>query len=270
MAGGGASTPQAAFTNTWNIFAGLNVQTWDSRSLQYYPSEPVAVPFSGCATTAQQLVTGGGSGQCGAFQLLVLSALQLNGIGMPYSTTGQAVLIGVFAINGSRFMVNTWTYGSMPGTPGVPLYPGYGWTLRLTSELQPKAPPVYGIFAGMVPANVPPTYGYMTSCTGLPGQNSGSPSEKLFGSHYIFQISEDIAGGAGPSYFDPSYGLTYADPATFEKNAVAGYGTWLADGYSGTTPVWSDYGVTQVGATVNICFSVGSSPATSYPACTIF
>lgn len=196
----------------------------------------------------------------------MLSALQLNGIGMPYSTTGQAVLIGVINVNRSGFMVNDWTYSSTPGTPGVPLYPGYGWTLRLTSELQLESAPVYGVFTGMVPANVPPTYGYMTSGTGLPGQNSGTPSEKFFGSHYILQISADLAGGAGP-YFDPSYGVTYEDPADFEANAVAGYGTWRAN--SGTTPVWSDWGVTQVGGAVNICFQIGSAPG-SYPACTIF
>jgi hypothetical protein len=82
VAGGGATTPQTAFADTWNKFssggtAPANVTTWDARSLAYYPAN---VPFSGCAVTAASLVTGSGSGQCGAFQILLATALQVNGV----------------------------------------------------------------------------------------------------------------------------------------------------------------------------------------------
>jgi len=48
-----------------------------------------------------------------------------------------------------------------------------------------------------------------------------TPSEKLFGSHYI--VHALLPGMQGDSYFDPSYGVTYTDAAAFQSKAVAGF-----------------------------------------------
>ena len=116
----------------------------------------------------------------------------------------------------------------------------------------------------MVPPNTPPTYGDMQSGEGKPGQNSLTPSEKVFAVHFILYVDPSIAGSAEP-YFDPSYGVTYADQADFESTAVAGYATFEANS-PGTTVVWTDYGTRKIGGTVNICFAAGSSPGV-YGAC---
>jgi hypothetical protein len=249
VGGGGATTQQTAFNGTWGRFAGpANVKTWDNWALTYYPGLPSPVGFSGCATSAQSLVTGTGSGQCGAFQLLLQSALQVDGI--------PSTLIAVMTKDGTSFMVNAWNFTSVPPTNP---YPGYSWKVTLTSEFNSPA------FTGMVPPNAPPKYGDLTSSTGIAGQNSPTPSEKLFGRHFILSVSPSVAGTAGP-YFDPSYGVTYAGQSAFEGTAVGGYAAWVVTNYTGTTAISSNYGVRRPSGTVNICFAVESAPG-SWGAC---
>lgn len=72
-----------------------------------------------------------------------------------------------------------------------------------------------------VPASGP-VFGDLTSLTGLPGQNSPTPSEKAFNLHFIVKVPS-VPGIGGP-YFDPSYGVTYTGACDFEAKAVAGYG----------------------------------------------
>ena len=243
---GGATSQQTAFNSTWSRFAGpANVKTWDNRTLTYYPS---LVGFNGCAVSAQSLVTGSGSGQCGAFQLLLLSALQVNGI--------PSTMIAIMTKDGTSFMVNAWNFTSVPPTNP---YPGYSWKLTLTSEYFGSA------FGGMVPPNTPPKYGDLTSLTGIAGQNSPTPSEKFFGRHFILSVGSSIAGGAGP-YFDPSYGVTYAGQSAFESTAVGGYAAFAVTNYSGPTPISSNFGVRRPSGAVNICFAVESAPG-SWGAC---
>ena len=69
----------------------------------------------------------------------------------------------------------------------------------------------------MVPAQPGGVYGNLTSDAGLAGQNSPTPSEKIFGFHFI--IKADLDG----VYYDASYGVTYTGAADFETKAVAGY-----------------------------------------------
>jgi hypothetical protein len=75
------------------------------------------------------------------------------------------------------------------------------------------------------------SYGNLTNIQGLPGQGESgagtppyTPVEKVFGSHYIVNIT--IA--SGNQYYDPSYGVTYPSPAGFESQAVAGYAKKIA------------------------------------------
>jgi hypothetical protein len=79
----------------------------------------------------------------------------------------------------------------------------------------------------MVPALA--SYGDLQNETGLPGQNSPTPSEKVFVRHFIVKIDPNLLTsfppGTGP-YFDPSCGVTYTGPGGqtgFEGQAIAGY-----------------------------------------------
>jgi hypothetical protein len=72
----------------------------------------------------------------------------------------------------------------------------------------------------MVPKQANDTYGDLTSLSTLAGQNSSPPAEKFFGSHYIVQV--DLTG-VTPSFYDPSYGVTYSGPDDFEDKAIVGY-----------------------------------------------
>jgi hypothetical protein len=60
----------------------------------------------------------------------------------------------------------------------------------------------------------------LTSLSTLPGQNSSPPSEKVFAAHFIVKVT---LTGITPSYYDPSYGVTYVDASDFENKAVDGY-----------------------------------------------
>lgn len=42
----------------------------------------------------------------------------------------------------------------------------------------------------------------------------------MFGAHFIVKVT---IPGVTPSYYDPSYGVTYADATDFEIKAVDGY-----------------------------------------------
>jgi hypothetical protein len=79
----------------------------------------------------------------------------------------------------------------------------------------------------MVPLPPNGIFGDLTSDTGAAGQNSATPAEKFFGSHYIVKAPSGLSVG-GP-YFDPSYGVTYSGDCAFESQAVAGYGTPIPD-----------------------------------------
>jgi hypothetical protein len=225
---GGAYNQATALANTWAQFSTgngpANVTTWDDRSMQYYTAG-----FPSCAFTAQTIVENvdpngaySPSAQCGAFELLLESALAMNGIHSnrltvtaAYQPTGPA--------EWSKLVIKNWcfigTTGCPPGTPTYPTEPDWKYQLRLNL-------PDY-----MVPT---PAGGYgldLTNLQGIQGQGENgtttppyTPLEKVFDSHFIAQIPTlDGAPTAGNQYYDPSYGVTYPSEAGFESQAVAGY-----------------------------------------------
>lgn len=214
VANGGANDPKTAFANTWAQFSAsgagfvpANVTTWDGSALYYYPS---GVGFQGCTRNAASLAESVGFGQCGSFQLLLASALQVNGI--------TSTFVGAGTLLGENFMVQYWTV-TIPARIPAPA-PRYSWILNLYGDWTGQ------VFGGMVPPG--PSFGDMVSLgpqgqEGLPGQNTAQPSEKMFGSHYFLKVDTSVAPpGQGP-YFDPSYGVWYSDETYFENNAVAYY-----------------------------------------------
>lgn len=107
--------------------------------------------------------------------------------------------------NLQRFLVGNWKYNA--STTGDPAKWNFSFSAGVGSDMLPGGP----------------DYGDLTSLPGAPGQNSPTPTEK------IFEFHEFLSCGSGSDirYFDPSYGKTYKNAADFEAKAVQGYGRLL-------------------------------------------
>jgi hypothetical protein len=64
---------------------------------------------------------------------------------------------------------------------------------------------------------------------GLPGQNMRTPAEKIFAYHHL---RKRIIAGPSPdkTYYDPSYGITAKNRASYTARTIAGWGKRLGDG----------------------------------------
>ncbi|HID98912.1 MAG TPA: hypothetical protein EYP59_01310 [Thiotrichaceae bacterium] len=71
-----------------------------------------------------------------------------------------------------------------------------------------------------------PVYGDFVNLPGVAGQNTRTPSEKVFHDHWIVKVELDQL--SSKPYYDPSYGLVYENKEDFEKNALYGFGAYLA------------------------------------------
>jgi hypothetical protein len=225
---GGANTPAAAITNTWNGFAGpANVHSWDGqRALYYY--QP-GLPFNSCPSSAQLLLTGG-NGQCGAWAYLLKDSLHINGI----AATIYQVVASDYGQYGDWLVVNNWTFGTPSISTNPPTY-----SLPLKNENSGTGVP------GMVPLPPGSVFGNLTSLSTLAGQNSSPPAEKVFTQHFIVY--------SGSAFYDPSYGVTYSGPCgtgSFQANALAGF----AYPYSSTSTS-ETFAVTRPTTTCNINFN---------------
>ena len=154
-------------------------------------------------------------------------------------------------------MVKNWGTTVAPYNP----YPGYSWVLNLYGDWNGS------YFGGMVPAGT--SFGDMTNGTGEPGQNSTTPSEKVFGAHYFISVAANVAPANQGPYFDPSYGVWYANQTDFQNKAVAYYAFPEKTFYSASPPyqaLYTQWGVRLPTGTTNMCFATGTAPG-SYGAC---
>jgi hypothetical protein len=204
----GATTANAAVTNTWSLFSKNNgpgnICAWNpadkkyDRKLYYYGAARGFTPPQPISTTALLAATDG-DGECYAFGQLFEDALWANGI----NNNG----IKITAISNAAFLVkdfNQSATGSMPAADAP-----YLWKMTFSAvppEMQP--PPNNATAFG--------TYGDFVNLATHHGQNTAPPLEKVFGNHYIIQY--------GSAYYDPSYGVTYASANDFENKSVQGYG----------------------------------------------
>jgi hypothetical protein len=193
----GATNNTQAINKSWAFFgngtAPTNVKGWDNRPFIYYPA---GTPFSGCATSIVALLTTPtGGARCGAFAQFFQNVLAMNGI--------ASVITVVDPAEDSGMLVKNWTYKA---TPSFPASPQYKWSFVTVgfNEMVP-APAAGGV------------YGDMTSGSGVPGENSPTPSEKAHINHAIVKAPDTGV------YYDPSYGLTYSGAADFETKALDGY-----------------------------------------------
>jgi hypothetical protein len=130
-----------------------------------------------------------------------MGSLGVNGISSEF--------VQIHANDMTGFIVKDFTFG----TASFPTAAEFKWKMLFN----PAA-----IAAGdlMVPKQPGNLYGDLTSLSTLAGQNTSPPSEKVFGAHFIVKVS---LSGVSPSYYDPSYGVTYNGADDFENKAVDGY-----------------------------------------------
>jgi len=139
-----------------------------------------------------------------------MEALRVNGI--------DSHEIRISTTDRSNFLVKDWKFSTSPSFTDEPLFK---WKLVFNSQ-------AINNMDLMVPPEPNGIYGDLTSRGTVPGQNSTPPSEKAFGSHFIVMVApgqSPVVDSSADQYFDPSYGVTYTNPSSFEIRAVDGYFT---------------------------------------------
>jgi hypothetical protein len=263
---GGAFNQAIAFANTWAQFSTgsgpANVKTWDGRTMAYYTEG-----FGICATTAERVVQNLGysgnvtvSAQCGAFALLLQSALAMNGIHSNFINVFATDFTTSAAWNGVDMVIKNWQTiaQSQPPNQSPWLY-----NLRLNPGM---------LVDLMVPA--PPTYGDLVNGPGLYGQgpqpaqtpSTHTPVEKVFERHFIVQVAwgnpgcTDYGTLSTSQLYDPSYGVTYG-PAGVSNTTQEGFELRAVYGFAARIPL---YGDTEWGADWHFRLPIPGQPDISF------
>jgi len=202
---GGDMTADAVFNTTWGDFAGpANVKNWNGDNLYYYRPPPGGGGFGSVCEVDDLLRSGNGSGQCNSWATFLQNAIAIHGIASDH--------IEVTATDGRNFMVKNWAVAAaaMPagcetpaGQPTIEFDAGFG---EMVPSPNGAASTVYCDYQ---------------SNAGLPGQNTPTPSEKVFIRHFIIKytkMGQDCT--TSDCYYDPSYGVTFRNEAGFQSNAV--------------------------------------------------
>jgi hypothetical protein len=201
----GATDDDTAVENTWALFSGRNVETWDGRELYYY--EP-GTHFPQNPESLAGLLSVG-TARCPAWRDFFRAAVALNG--------AQTNRVAVFMLkpDGTQwlgFFVENWSSDQYPP-----------WSYK-SPVFSAQPPPPFWNDMGPWPANG--QYGDVRSQEGLKGQNSDTPSQKIFDRHQIAKYKD--------KYYDPSYGVTYDGKNDFFGN--------VAYVFSQVQP-WSNFGM---------------------------
>jgi len=238
----GAKKESEVINNTWKHFQGKSVQTWGSppnqkkRRLSYYKRGKGFVGTCDASSLETFLIQQEKqSGECGAFAKLFMAALAANGIQSKYVT--------ISSFENDRFLVHKWNDFSdvSQSTPFFSTEPDYKWKLTLyLEEMRNVIVPVFGMvhnsdYEVARNSSMPLShYGDLESQSGIAGQNSLNPSEKVFDFHFIVKVPH--FSGLKEMYYDPSYGVTYngddklSAAKDFEEKVVAGYAQQVPDG----------------------------------------
>ena len=210
-----ATNADPAFANTWDLIKHRNVNSfWGDAwilPLYYYKGGTTFVN-NPQGNTARLLSAG--TGECTCWTSLMIDACALNGA---FPIRARATCNTNQFPDYRWFLVNAWTFNASTDLD-PPIPPNGPWWWFWTKI------PLNGALGEMVPppdSNNPAVFRNLVNSIGAPGQNSPTPSEKLFGFHEFVKYS--INGVI--RYYDPSYGLEYANNVDFHNQAIAGYAT---------------------------------------------
>ena len=106
----GATNESGAVENTWGLFSGCSVQTWDGKALTYYGTED----GGDCYLTPCLLSTR--NGQCHSFASLLADAFRANGVG------DVAITRVLPPVDHDKFGVNNLRFRLPPDYPDEPFY----------------------------------------------------------------------------------------------------------------------------------------------------
>ncbi len=194
----GAVNEDEAVAKTWALLEGpTNFKGWDeaakswTRPLYYYQQ---GTSLTANATGLASLLAIG-TGRCSAWAQLLQKACELNG------KESELVEIKVEdlrlpPVNGEYQTVGFFGIGAW-NIPSEGTYDGNG------KEYFPYAVD----YTGGTPLVVGDFYGDIKNETGLPGQNTPTPSLKFFSEHVIVRI----ANSSSDLLLDPSYGIQYGN-----------------------------------------------------------
>jgi hypothetical protein len=219
----GATNKDDAVTNTWSMLSGRTFKTWDDKALHYYRKGTTRRENSTEANPSVAWLLRQKTGQCGCWALMFQHALTINGINWESNAQESsffttATCQGLFD---SYFWVKHWD--DLPTSDGEWLYfQSDALDLNdLAKSFDMRPPPPDGDY-GHYDLH-PPGAKFENMMTGLPGQNSATnepPSQKVFTNHQFVKytkLSSEVV------YYDPSYGVTYANAAAFQAQ-LNGYG----------------------------------------------
>ncbi len=208
-------TAQTVLSRIWSNFTSLNVTRADGAPLHYY--QPWAVMVKGVLQPAASDTLAGllrtGNGQCNSFVSLLQRSILAQGLPI----TLQPKLIRAMNIN-EGLMVGPWTFNAKNNTNAATMNT-YAWV-----NSWPAANPVFDkvyppiIYPGPLQGynfgpNPGVTYQGRQQAKRV-GQTNFNPFA-TFGSHELLLI--------GNVYYDPSYGVTYANLVAIQNTAITGF-----------------------------------------------
>jgi hypothetical protein len=206
QAANGETTEAGVRTKVWGLFPGLNVRRLDGTQLTYYANW-----LTRNTTTATLLKFG--DGQCGSWTSLFLDMLKSQGL---QYANDYDVVRGIPDVNAALspagFIVKNWSFvgaGTNPDPVTNVRYPYYNtprWSVR--GDVINFGGGAY--FYDWATAEV-------NDLAGIPGQGTANPAS-MFNNHQVAVI--------GGTYYDPSYGVTYANLMGMQTNAIDGLFRW--------------------------------------------
>jgi Glucodextranase, domain B/Carboxypeptidase regulatory-like domain len=197
-----ASGENAVIDQVWRNFAfagggPTNVTTWQGLPLNYY--NPA---FGEAAHTHLRELLRRGNGQCYLFRDLMIEALHAHGIdARPILVQGRSAVPGG---EQARMLVKRWSLGPSIAAPAGTVY----------------GTEFYHLEWGGGDTAVGQLYGTCRNDFGEPGQNTSTPSAKIFKWHAFVAVGTGIGT---TRYYDPSYGLEYSSPEDFQEKALDGW-----------------------------------------------
>jgi hypothetical protein len=164
-----------------------------------------------------------GDGQCNSFAQLFIQLLRIHGYLEPnsgvdvYASNQTSPICGRSEVINDRtllhFMVKRWYFINTPTNSNLPNCQQMPYHIITLDNGNGNTISEWHYISG---TNIPTyrTFGYIQDDFGVQGQNSSNP-EAWFKYHSIVKI--------GSIYYDPSYGVKYADSNDFRANYLDGW-----------------------------------------------
>lgn len=184
----GATIESQAIADLWSTISSLSLKNYSGSNLSYYPS---GSHFHECANSIETLLLTK-KGQCSSFAELMVDCLQSHGI-----ASGEVKTIG--PAGQDLMVIKKWSINNI-GSQTPP------WIYTETALY--LLPVYFDMAAGVI--------GDWSLEPGVAGQNSPSPSQKVFANHVVVSYGQKL--------YDPSYGKIYNDLPDFVSQALQGTG----------------------------------------------